>query len=293
MTQNPVSSGHRFDAARRWDAALSLGFSMDDTDASGVTRMSRAYHHGPLRVQRPFYPEGRSGCCHVYLLHPPGGLVSGDALQIDVSVETGAQALVTTPAASKLYRADSHAVAWTQHTRLAVADDAILEWVPQETLAFDGSRGVQSLTLELASGARCLGWELLGLGRPASGLPFASGRLEQRFRLLHNGRPLWLERQLLEPEHPRFHGPWGQGGATVQGTLWVVGLPDPAEATVALRDALPAAEYWAVTVRRGVLLLRYLGQERNQAWALFQHARELLRPRLTGQAATVPRIWLT
>ncbi|MCL7939357.1 urease accessory protein UreD [Halomonas sp. ATCH28] len=287
-------SGHRFDADRRWAASLELGFESRE----GMTRMTRSRHLGPLRVQRPFHPEGRDaggrpGACHVYLLHPPGGLVSGDALSISTRVESGAHALLTTPAANKLYKADSHRVAWQQQTRLDVADGGILEWLPQETLAFDGSRGEQCTTIALSGSARCLGWEVMALGRPASQLPYVSGRIEQRFRLTRDGRPLWLERQPLDPGHPRFLGRWGQGGASVQATLWAVGLDDEGEAVEVLREALGASARWAVTVRHGVLLLRYLGQERNEAWALCRLAWEILRPRLIGRPAHTPRIWLT
>ncbi|WP_417512960.1 urease accessory protein UreD [Marinobacter sp.] len=292
--QREPTSGHRFDLERRWAAGLSLGFeARDAVNGAPVTRLVRRKHHGPLRVQRPFYPEGRNGCCHVYLLHPPGGLVSGDELRIEATVGERAHVLLTTPAAAKLYKADSHGVAWGQHTRLQVARNGILEYLPQETIAFDGSRGKQSTTIELETGAKCIGWEILALGRPASDLPFVSGHLEQSFRLQMNGRPLWLERQPMDPTHSRFKGHWGQGGATVQATLWVVGLEDEAAAIEELRENLPANQRWAVTCRRGVLLLRYLGQERNEAWALCQQAWELLRPRLTGQPASVPRIWLT
>ncbi|MBB3140596.1 urease accessory protein UreD [Halomonas organivorans] len=291
----PAESGHRFDGERRWAASLSLAF---DARADGHTRMLKARHRGPLRVQRPFYPEppdaaGRPGACHVYLLHPPGGLVSGDELAIEARLEPGAQALLTTPAANKLYRADSQGVRWHQHTRLYVAEDALLEWLPQETIAFDGSKGSQITDIELAAGARCLGWEVLALGRPASELPYVSGAIEQRFRLTREGCPLWLERQVLDPTHRRFRGAWGQGGAGVQATLWAVGLDDEADAIAALREALPASREWAVTVRQGVLLLRYLGSERNVAWSLCQRAWEVLRPRLAGRPACVPRIWRT
>ncbi|WP_043532363.1 urease accessory protein UreD [Litchfieldella xinjiangensis] len=286
-------SGHRFDAGRRWAASLSLAFTARESGDASVTRLTRARHHGPLRVQRPFYPEGKAEACHVYLLHPPGGLVSGDELRIDAEVGEGAHALLTTPAAAKLYKADSHGVAWGQHTRLTVAEGGILEWLPQETLCFDGSRGEQSTHVELHGEARCLGWEIMALGRPASDLPFVSGRVEQRFSLLRDGKPLWLERQPLDPTHPRFTGYWGQGGATVQATLWAVGLRDFQPAIEALREALPTAPHWAVTHRHGVLLLRYLGQERNQAWDICQRAWEILRPFLIEREAHVPRIWLT
>ncbi|MBB3331107.1 urease accessory protein [Halomonas campaniensis] len=285
----PTDSGHRFDAGRRWESSLDLGFA----SRHAVTRLVHARHQGPLRVQRPFYPEGPQGTCHLYLLHPPGGLVSGDALSIDVGVESGARALLTTPAANKLYRADSHGVAWRQQAHLRVEEGATLEWLPQETIAFDGARGEQRTTIELAGSARCLGWEVMALGRPASRLPYASGRIEQCFRLTRDGKPLWLERQPLDPAHPRFTGRWGQGGASVQATLWAVGLDDEGEAIEALREALPTSTRWAVTVRHGVLLLRYLGQECREAWALCEAAWRVLRPRLLGLPAQVPRIWLT
>ncbi|WP_412929271.1 urease accessory protein UreD [Halomonas sp.] len=285
-----TDSGHRFDADRHWAASLELGFEARE----GVTRMARSRHLGPLRVQRPFHPEGRDGACHVYLLHPPGGLVSGDALSISAGVGAKAHALLTTPAANKLYKADSHGVAWQQLSRLDVADGGVLEWLPQETIAFDGSRGEQATEIALEGDARCLGWEVMALGRPASRLPYLNGRIEQRFRLTLDGRPLWLERQPLDPGHPRFLGRWGQGGATVQATLWAVGLEDEREAVDALRDGLPGtAPRCAVTVRHGVLLLRYLGQERNEAWDLCRRAWEVLRPRLIGRPAHTPRIWLT
>ncbi|MDR5906742.1 urease accessory protein UreD [Franzmannia qiaohouensis] len=284
-------SGHRFDAERHWAASLALGFERRD----GVTRMVQARHQGPLRVQRPFYPEGREGACHVYLLHPPGGLVSGDALNISARLAGGSHALLTTPAANKLYKADSQGVAWCQQTRLSVDDGASLEWLPQETIAFDGSRGAQLTDIALHGNARCLGWEVLALGRPASDLPYVSGRIDQRFRLTRDGKPLWLERQPLDPLHRRFRGRWGQGGASVQATLWAVGLndSDAAAAIEVLREALPDNTRWAVTLRHGVLLLRYLGHERNEAWAICQQAWELLRPVLLQRQAHTPRIWLT
>ncbi|MEA2117863.1 urease accessory protein UreD [Halovibrio sp. HP20-50] len=289
LAKPQVASGHRFDAGRRWAASLDLTFAQRE----GATRMMKARHHGPLRVQRPFYPEGKREACHVYMLHPPGGLVSGDALTISAHVERGAHALLTTPAANKLYKADSQGVAWTQHAQLSVDGGGILEWLPQETIAFDGSKGEQRTHIALHGSARCLGWEVMALGRPASDLPYVSGRIEQHFRLTLDGKPLWLERQSLDPLHPRFAGRWGQGGATVQATLWAVGISDAPAAIEVLREALPDNPRWAVTVRHGVVLLRYLGNSRNEAWALCEQAWQLLRPRWIERDAHTPRIWLT
>ncbi len=179
----PVAgSGHRFDDQRRWAASLGLRFAWRD----GATRLTQARHQGPLRVQRPFYPEGRAGACHVYVLHPPGGLVSGDALTVTAHIEHGAHALLTTPAANKLYKADSQGVAWAQHTELSVEDGGVLEWLPQETIAFDGSKGEQRTHVALHGTAKCLGWEIMALGRPASACVFRAG--QGRVRPVDPGR---------------------------------------------------------------------------------------------------------
>ena len=287
------ASGHRFDGRRRWAASIQLGFEARQEGHRRSTQLSALRHEGPLRVQRPFYPEGADGCCHVYLLHPPGGLVSGDALRIEAAVGDGTHALLTTPAAAKVYTADSHGVASSQAVRLRVECGGALEYLPQETIAFDGARTLQSTDIEIQSGGACLGWEVLALGRPASHLPFVSGGMEQRFHLRLDGRPIWHERQVLDPTHPRFAGPWAQGGASVQATLWAVGLADEPTAVAALREALPGSHRWAVTSRRGVTLLRYLGGDANEAWDLCERAWELLRPHLLAVPACTPRIWRT
>lgn len=244
-------------------------------------------------MQRPFYPEGRDGCCHVYLLHPPGGLVSGDYLQIKADVGDGAHALLTTPSASKVYRADSHGVTSSQSVGLRVGRGAVLEYLPQETIVFDGARTTQSTVIDVEPGGAALGWEVLALGRPASELPFVSGVIEQRFQLDLGGKPVWHERQILDPDHRRFSGAWAQGGATVQATLWAVGLMDEAGALNRLRETLPASTHWAVTRRQGVMLLRYLGGDTHEAWDLCEQAWEVLRPFLAGVPSNSPRIWRT
>ena len=282
-----------FGLNRQWLASLTLKFGAHAEGNSSVTRLNTLRHFGPLIVQRPFYPEGKDGCCHVYILHPPGGLVSGDELNFNIGVQSDAHALVTTPAANKLYKADRNLVPWKQHTNLDVEDNAILEWLPQESIAFDGSIGDQTCTINLGTNAKCLGWEITVLGRPASELPFESGCITQQFNLYQNGKPLWLERQTVDPTHPRFTGKWGQGGSTVHANMWAVGLDDPKQAILALREHTPASDRWAVSERRGVLVIRYLGTERNEVWDLFQQAREVLRPMLIGMEPVIPRIWLT
>src|SRR5690606_10316372 len=107
---------------------------------AGKTVLEHVSHEGPLRIQRPFYPEGER-VCHLYLLHPPGGMVIGDALNVCVALESGAHALVTTPSAGKIYRADGSLRKQRQHVELRLQPEAVLEWLPQETILFNGARG--------------------------------------------------------------------------------------------------------------------------------------------------------
>src|SRR5260221_1887542 len=98
--------------ASGWQAMLDLRFGHR---AGQGSVLSHARHSGPLRVQKPLHPEG-PGICHAVLLHPPGGVAGGDQLQIDVTVEPGAHALLTTPGATRWYKSQGRPAA--QRVRL-------------------------------------------------------------------------------------------------------------------------------------------------------------------------------
>ncbi len=247
-------------------------------------------HRGPLRVQRAFHPEP-GGACHVYLLHPPGGLVGGDELSIDVDVESGARALLTTPAAQKIYRAPERASA--QRVRLAVRDGASLEWLPQETIAFDGAQARLGIRVDLEGSASFLGGEVLCLGRPGAGERFQHGRIEQSFEIWRADRPLWIERLRLGGGSPFLDAAWGAGGRTALGTFVCVGeRPDLVEqirAAVEPRDG----EWLEVTQLRDVIVARFAGARAERARECFISAWKLLRPAVLGAACELPRIWST
>ena len=185
-----------------WDAKLSLRFASRGDRTEIVERR----HHGPLRIQRPFYPEP-SGTCHVYVLHPPGGVVGGDQLALDVSVDAGAHALLTTPAATKLYRS-AGARAGVRQT-LRVARGARLEWLPHETIAFSAAHAELMTRVELAAGARFLGWEMLCLGRPASDERFDRGEVRQSIEIEIGGKPAYCERGSYAAGDEVLSAAWG------------------------------------------------------------------------------------
>ena len=284
---NAVPAARPRPADAGWVARLELGFRARDAR----TVLASRRHVGPLQVQRPFYPDGERAC-HVYILHPPGGVVGGDSLTIDAGVERGAHALLTTPAAGKLYRSDGANAQLTQE--LKVADGAWLEWLPQETIAFDGARATSETRVTLTGTAGFIGWEILCLGRPAADEIYAHGEFMQRFEIWRDGAPLWWERNALAGGAPVLHAPWGLAGRSVVATLVAVGrapgvLP-------ALRELLNAEHddgEFSVSQLRDVLVCRYLGNSAEQARAGFIAAWRLLRPALWGIDASPPRIWAT
>lgn len=269
-----------------WRGELSLRIAPRDERSV----LAGLRHRGPLRVQRAFHPEP-NGTCHVYLLHPPGGLVSGDELEIDVDVESGARALLTTPAAQKVYRAPERSSA--QRVRLAVRSGARLEWLPQETIAFDGARGRLGIRVDLEDSAGFLGWEVLCLGRPGAGERFQRGQIEQHFEIWRDGRPLWIERLRLGGGSPFLDAAWGAAGRSVLGTFVCVGeRPDLVEqirAAVEPREG----EWLELSQLREVIVARFAGARAERARECFMSAWKVLRPAVLGAACEIPRIWST
>lgn len=270
-------------SGKSWQARLELQFQA----AGGRTVLARRQHVGPLIVQRPFYPEGPA--CHVYLVHPPGGIVGGDALALQVDVEAGAHALLTTPAATRFYRAGPHPRA-TLDQQLRVRDGA-LEWLPQETIVFDGARARSTTRVDLSGEARFLGWEIACLGRPANDEGFHSGELHQDLLLYRDGHPLLLDRLRLAGDSPALAAPWGLAGAQAMGTLLMYPAQDLDLAP--LRALSGRDTRHAMSVVDHVLVCRALAPQAEALRLLFSALWQSLRSSLLGRAAVVPRIWAT
>jgi urease accessory protein len=265
-----------------WQARLELQFQA----AGGRTVLARRRHVGPLIVQRPFYPEGP--VCHVYLVHPPGGIVGGDSLSLQVDVETGAHALLTTPAATRFYRAGPHPRA-TLHQQLNVRGS--LEWLPQETIVFDGARARSTTRVDLSGEARFLGWEIACLGRPANDETFRCVELHQDFLLYRDGAPVLLDRLRLAGDSPAMAAPWGLDGAQAMGTLLMYPAHDLDLAP--LRALGGRDTRHAMSVVDDVLVCRALAPQAEALRHLFSALWQSLRASLLGRAAVAPRIWAT
>jgi urease accessory protein len=262
---------------------LELGFRA----AGNRTVLAHRQHAGPLMVQRPFYPEG--GICHVYLLHPPGGIVGGDSLELQVQAEADSHSLITTPAATKFYRAGPHSHALLRQN--LQAHDAVLEWLPQEAIVFDGAKVKTSTRVDLTGSSRFIGWEIVCLGRPAIQETFRAGELQQDFLLYHDGRPLLLDRLRLAGDAPALAGRWGFGDAQAMGTMLM--YPGGGADLTQLRAVHADDVRFAVTLVGDVLQCRALAAQAQSIRRLFNALWLQLRSTLLGRIALAPRIWAT
>jgi urease accessory protein len=273
-----------------WQAELSLAFECRG-ERSVLAGNS---HRGPLRVQKALYPEG-DGVCQTILLHPPSGIAGGDHLNISADIGAGTHAQLTTPGAGKWYRTAGPEA--SQSIVFNVGDGATLEWLPQETIVFDGARARMETHVALATSSRYIGWDILCLGRSAAGERFAHGRYDLFYRVDRNRRPIWIERGGFDGNDPMLSSPAGWAGATVCGTL-LCSFPELPQQAAALLEAcrkiIPAdGANHGLSALPGILVARYLGNSGEAARLWFAELWAILRPVCCGRPAVIPRIWNT
>ncbi|CAM8642362.1 UreH Urease accessory protein UreH [Comamonadaceae bacterium] len=272
-----------------WHARLNLNYQVESQRC-----VARYDHSGPLRILQSLYPEGDT-ICHNVLVHPPGGLVGGDTLELNVSVGPGAHGLVTTPGATRFYRSDGSVA--TQTTRLHLQENARLEWLPLEAICYDACNAINKLQLNLAPGAQCIGWDITALGLPHAKLPFVNGWLDQHLEI----PGVWLERGRLRADDQRLmDGPTGLAGHRCMATLFFAsGTPwkrSDKEALIDLaRDTLrehPLAPTGGVTSpNTRTLVLRVLASTVEPAMQLLRTVRQQWRAQAWQMAGQDPRIW--
>ena len=270
-----------------WQAHLRLGFALHD----GVSRLVERTHSGPLRVQKPLYPEG-GAVCHAIIIHPPGGVVGGDQLAVDATVGKGAHALLTSPGAAKWYRANGHISG--QHIVLRAGSGAAIEWLPQESIFFDQACVRLRHEVELAPDACYIGCDIVCLGRSASGEVFNTGSISQQVQIRRGGKLLWWEQGVLAGGGALMASPLGLAGNTVCATLIAVGMPVSPDVLAAVRGiAVPAGAAFGATHMKSLVVVRLLCGDSEAARRVMLAAWQLLRPAMLGRDAVVPRIWNT
>ncbi|MDB5871452.1 MAG: urease accessory protein ureD [Ramlibacter sp.] len=272
-----------------WHARLSLDYSVENARC-----VARFEHDGPLRILQTLYPEG-DAICHNVLVHPPGGLVGGDTLEIAIRARAGAHGLVTTPGASRFYRSQGEVAA--QRTHITLQENARLEWLPLEAICYSGCLAENHVVMDLAPGSELIGWDVAALGLPESQLHFDEGSLLQHLEL----RGAWLERGRIAARDARLmDSPLGLAGNRCIATLFLAaGSEMPRarreQALELAREVIaahPLRECAGATAPGPqVVAVRVLAPQVEPALGLLKAVRDAWRPGLWNLPATRPRTW--
>ncbi len=272
------------------EARLLMKFGEDQ----GATRLFERENYGPLIIQKPLYQEGPE-VCQVVMVHPPGGVVGGDQLEITAHVGKSAIAQCTTPGAAKWYKANGYIS--RQKVKLEVGSHGSLEWVPQETIFFNNAHVELDHQVSLEKDATYIGSEILCFGRTASGETFTNGQINSRYTIRSENQLIWHEQFRVLGEGPAMKSPLGLDGNTVFATLIAVGKVVPASLISEMRETAGSITEGVglvgVTQLKSVVVARYLGNSSEVARRMLLGMWGLLRPAMINRQAMVPRMWNT
>lgn len=274
-----------------WHASLQLDYIRDDTRSLAHYR-----HEGPLRILQSLYPEG-DGICHNVLVHPPGGLVGGDTLDLAITAGGASHGLITTPGATRFYRSSGEPA--LQRTHIALADQARLEWLPLEALCYNQCLAENHLTLALSPQAEFIGWDVTALGLPHASQPFQQGSFLQHIEV----PGVWLERGRIAAEDLRLmNGPLGLAGQRCLASIFFVAgsrlarerRQQSLELAREVIAAHPLRQWAGATSPDGqVVVVRLLAPVVEPAMDLLRRLWAAWRQHFWRLSAPSPRIWST
>jgi len=278
-----------FDFFNGWHGSLDLVYRCD----RDTTHLIHSFVKAPLKVQRPFYPEGDK-VCHSVILHTAGGIVGGDRNAQTIQLQPHAHALITTAAAGKVYRSNGRLA--RQTIQINIESGACLEWLPQETIIFNGAIYQQALKVELAPGACWLGWEITRFGRSARGEKFLEGEWRSHTEIWQQGQPILIDRQWIPGGEAIVNSPNGLARQPIVGNLIWIGKPISSEIIEQIQTLWEAkkgsGEAGVTQTQAKGLLCRYRGASTAEVRNWFTEVWQLLRLSLLKRPAIKPRVWI-
>ncbi|WP_058999631.1 urease accessory protein UreD [Leptolyngbya sp. NIES-2104] len=267
-----------------WHGRLRLGFE----NRRGVTQLIENQGQAPLKVQRPFYPEGGE-VCHSVIMHTAGGIVGGDRLSFEFRLAPDSQALITTPAASKIYRTNGREA--RQTIAIDIAERACLEWLPLDAIVFNQASFRQEMTVNLAPGGEYIGWDLTRFGRSARGERFIEGNWRSRTEVWQSGKPIWIDRQWLSGSETTFNSPHGLAGCPIVASFVWIGKAVDSDCVEKARLLWSgtSGEIGVTRLPLG-LLCRYRGHSSTEARRWLIDVWGMVRV-ISGRSICIPRVW--
>jgi urease accessory protein len=272
-----------------WHAQLNIDYRLESNRT-----VARHIHSGPLRILQSLYPEG-DAVCHNVLVHPPGGLVGGDTLDLSIHCQAGSHALITTPGATRFYRSEGPLA--QQRTHIYMEPGSRLEWLPLEALCYSGCQAENRLTMQLAPGAELMGWDVTALGLPHAQQPFETGSYCQHLEV----PGIWLERGVIDGSDQRLlNSAVGLSGMRCLASLYLTTgsvierhrkqlVLDRARGLIASHALDGTAG--VTSPNRHVIVVRVLAPLVEPAMQLLRQIRNSWREELWSMRPVSPRIW--
>lgn len=244
-------------------------------------------HAGTLQTLRPLYLDG-SGQVTYHVVNPGGACLRGDSYAIDVELEAGARALITTQSATKVYRTPDRGA--SQHLRLRLGPGSALEYVPDPLIMYREATYRQTCSVEMDESASLVTAEIVTPGWSPDGSRFRYDELRMRTEIRRGGELLAVDNVLIAPGRADPSGIGFLDGHSHFGSLTAVD-PRVDEALLDEVHALVSLVSTESTVRSGLtalagpgFVLRSLADDTAELAGVFDAVIALLRTRWTGQA---------
>ncbi|MDF1854798.1 urease accessory protein UreD [Pseudooceanicola sp.] len=247
----------------------------------GRSRIGELRQQGALKA---LFPQARQAALQAVFLNTSGGVTGGDQLTLQAEAEAGAALCLTSQAAERIYRAQPDEIGQVA-TRLQVGAGGRIDWLPQETILFDGGALDRRLDAEVAADGCLLAVEPLIIGRVAMGETVRDARLTDRWRVRRDGRLIFADTLRLHGDvHAILQSPGVAGGAGAMAALLLVA--PHAEDLAARLNTLLAGCGACSAIRPGVLFARILARD---GFALRQSLIPAIRLLSGGE---IPRPWM-
>ena len=267
------------DQLQRSRGAARLAFANRDNRNSIVER----YASAPVRI---LTPSVQGGIPEAVLANTSGGIAGGDTSHIDILVAQNAQALVTGQAAEKIYR--SIDMPASIRTVIKIEDGSTLEYLPQESILFDGAKLNRAVNISLGARSCLLLSEMFVLGRWAMNEDFTRGIFLDRWSIDVAGQPIWREGLRIEGGLSSLSSSLGFANARALATIFYAGA-NAAEILGLARDVI--GPMGGATIVRGMLVVRMLGNEAGMLKQQLSEIISIIRAAALGRPAEVPRVW--
>lgn len=297
------TSTNTFGECRSWEALLDLRFAV----SHHKTVLKNYAFKGPLQVQKLFYHDSDKGdkveTCHCYILHPPGGLVSGDSLTFNIELEEHARALLTSTSANKFYKGDSCNVK-SSLTQKFILNNCQLEFLPLENIFFNGAVSQVQTVFDMDKTSSLLTWDINCFGRAACDETFTQGYVSNKLQIIRAGIPLIHENLVLDTNSYYNAVPF-LNNFNVQASLYAITTQELtsnlksqvdifAQELYARHKALKEQDcIYSLSMKDDLVICRYLGQSSYKAFELFKEIFVWLRPLIFNKKSVIPRIWNT